>query len=89
MRNSNEKTTVIHGRDIKILSPAQELLKDNDSYIGNVQRMPVLTKLESKFEAKKAMPATTGPVSGVHQTSAVFTFFVEKCLYFSSKTGSR
>ena len=55
----NEKTTVINGGDIKILSPVYEFLKNNDSYIGNFQRMSVLPTQGSKNYVKNERTTTT------------------------------
>ena len=55
-----KKQTVVNGWVIQIMSPAQDPLTNNDSYIRFVQRKSVLTRQESKFEVKKKMRATTG-----------------------------
>ena len=64
LRNFNEKTTVIIGFDIKILSPAYDFLKNNDSYIGNFQRKSVFPRQGTKYEAKNAIRTTTTPFAG-------------------------
>ena len=66
-------TTVIHGWDIQVLSPAQDVLEPNDSCIGNAQRKSVSTKQESTFEAKSTM--RTG-----HETDTVVFFLIQKCV---------
>ena len=54
--------TVIIGFDIKILSPAYDSLKNNDSYLGNFQQMSIFPRQGAKFIVeKKSQQQSTGP----------------------------
>ena len=54
LRPFKDKTKVIHGCDIKLLSLAYVFLRNNHSYPRNVQRKLVIPSQRTKFERKRA-----------------------------------
>ena len=52
LRTHNGNTTIIHGWDIQIVSPACGSLKNNHTYLSNFQRKSIIPTQRATFEAK-------------------------------------
>ena len=87
LRNVNEKTTVVHGCDIQLLSPAWVFL---EKIILTLELIVQRTSDPRKEQTLKRKEDGNNKenICRRHPTDAAFVFNFEKCVYFIGQAGS-